>query len=295
MHKNLSAYLQMTLAMAIVGSSVVAGKLIVASFPVFLSSGMRFAISSLMLVPLMLKLEKGFVPVSKREWAILFLQALTGVFLFNIFLLYGVKFTGAVESGIITSTTPAMVGIISFLFLKERLSLTKSLGILFTVLGILMFNLIGINKTESGVFPLLGNLLIFGAVIGEALFTILRKVLPDTVSPLSAATLMSFMGFLMFLPLTVYEALSFDFSAVSLRDWLYILYFGIVVTVVAYILWFQGVAKVPASTAAVFTGVMPVSAVLLAYIVLNEPLSWAHILGGLCVLIGIGFITKQNP
>lgn len=91
MHKNLSAYLQMTLAMAIVGSSVVAGKLIVASFP-----------------------------VSKREWAILFLQALTGVFLFNIFLLYGVKFTGSVESGIITSTTPAMVGIISFLFLKER-------------------------------------------------------------------------------------------------------------------------------------------------------------------------------
>lgn len=42
------------------------------------------------------------------------------VFLFNIFLLYGVKSTGAVESGIITSTTPAMVGIISFLFLKER-------------------------------------------------------------------------------------------------------------------------------------------------------------------------------
>ena len=80
MDKKLRAYVEMILAMSIVGSSIVVGKLTVAAFPVFLASGIRFALSSLILVPLVLKLEGGSVSISRKEWLILFLQALTGVF-----------------------------------------------------------------------------------------------------------------------------------------------------------------------------------------------------------------------
>jgi drug/metabolite transporter (DMT)-like permease len=290
--KNLRAYIDLSMAMAIVGSSVVVGKLMVASFPVFLASGLRFAIGSAILLPLAMRRGGVLSSATPKDRLFLFLQAFTGVFLFTVLLLYGLKLTGAASAGIITSTTPAVVGLISFVFLREHLSLNKGAGIALTVLGIAAVNMVGIEPgADGGAVSLLGNLLVFGAVIGEALFTIFRKVTSREVSFLTTATLMSVLGFFMFLPFAVYEAIGFDFSAVSAGEWGYILYYGIVVTVVAYILWFRGVADVPASTAAVFTGVMPVSSVLLSYVVLGEPFSWTHVAGVLCVLVGIGFIA----
>jgi drug/metabolite transporter (DMT)-like permease len=62
--------------------------------------------------------------------------------------------------------------------------------------------------------------------------------------------------------------------------------------VLAYILWFSGVGKVPASTAAVFTGVMPISTVALSALILGEQITGAHLVGLACVLGGIGLITR---
>ncbi len=73
-----------------------------------------------------------------------------------------------------------------------------------------------------------------------------------------------------------------------------IIYYGVVITAVAFILWFQGVTQVSGSTAAIFTGVAPISAVVLSYVILQEPFQWAHVWGGLCVLVGIGFIVKPG-
>ncbi len=98
----------------------------------------------------------------------------------------------------------------------------------------------------------------------------------------------------MFLPFAIFEARAFDFSRTTIADWLPVVYYGIVVTVIAFILWFRGISKVPASTAAVFTGVWPVSAVLLSYIILKEQFVVSHLLGIVCVLLGIGFIA-WNP
>ena len=293
--KDIRAYCELTLAMLIVGSSVVVGKFITTSFPVFLASGLRFAIASVILVPLLLIRERSFSSISRKDWLILFLQAFTGIFLFSVLLLYGLRFTSAAEGGIITSTTPAVLGIISFLFLKEQLTLRKILGILLTVSGVLLVNVFGTSLSlnqELGTISFTGNVLIFGAVIAEALFTIFRKVLSKNVSSLATATWVSVLGCGMFFPFSLYEIREFDFSAVTFPAWVAIGYYGVVVTVIAFILWFQGVSKVPTSTAAAFTGVMPASAVGLSYLILQEPFSWGHLIGGACVLFGIGCITR---
>ncbi len=294
MDKKYTAYLQLALAMVLVGGSVVTGKLVIASFPVFLASALRFLLGCLILTPLLFKTE-GFKPISKKDGLVLFLQALTGVFLFSILLLYGLKFTSAMAGGVITSTTPAIIGLISVLFLKERLSLNAGTGIAFSFVGILTINLLESGTdTVSGSAPLLGNLLILGAVIGEALFVLFPKVLSNRVSALATATWVNMLGLAMFLPFALYEAGDFDFAAVSPTAWLPIFYNGILLTVVAFLLWFQGVTEVPASTAAVFTSLVPLSALLFSYFVLNEPLSWVHGVGVLCVLLGLGFIARNG-
>jgi drug/metabolite transporter (DMT)-like permease len=294
--KNLTAYLELTLAMVIVGSSVVVGKLLIASFPIFLGAGLRFAIASAILLPILIWNEKGIPPITRKDWLFIFLQTLTGVFLFSVFLLFGLKYTTAAESGIITSTTPAVLGLISFLFLKERVTWNKAAGIAFTLFGILAINVVGISaNSERGANPLLGNLLVFGAVIAEALFTIFRKAASEKVTPLTGATFMCILGLMMFLPFAIVEAGAFDFSHATITDWIPVVYYGIVVTVIGFILWFRGISKVPASTAAVFTGIWPISAVLLSYIILKEQFMVSHLISIVCVLIGIGFISWNPP
>ncbi|ERI08858.1 putative membrane protein [Aneurinibacillus aneurinilyticus ATCC 12856] len=268
--------------MIIVGSSVVAGKLIVQSFPVFLASELRFLIATIILFPILIKFE-GFPSIGKRDLLILFLQALFGVFLFNIFMLYGLTITTAIEGGIITSTIPAVTGCLAFLFLREKLTKSVITGILLAVLGTLTINFSDSFTTVGrGSSPLLGNLLIFGAVISEALFIIFGKFIVQRVSPLAISTVVSIFGTILFLPFSLYEGNRFNFGEVSIAEWGLVFYFGIVVTVIAFILMYQGVSKVSASTAGVLTGVLPMSSVILSVVILGEKVSFIH-------LIGIGF------
>jgi len=285
--KRLRAYLELSSAMIIVGSTVVVGKVITSGFPVFLASGLRFALSSVILLPMLAKANNGFPSVGRKDGFILFLQAFAGNFLFGILLLYGLRLTSATESGIIIGTTSAVIGLISFVFLREKMSWNSSAGIVLATLGVVVINILGSSsQIGEGSNPILGNLLVLGAVIGEALWTILGKVVSGRVTPLTIASLTSFFGFLMFLPFVVFEAGSYDFSSVPLAGWIPIVYYG-VSTVGAYILWYRGVAKVLSSTAGVLTGILPVSAVLLSYLVLREPVFWFHWVGILCVLSAI--------
>ncbi len=292
---KLRAYIELTGAMVIVGSNIVVGKMITAGFPVFIASALRFALASSILLILLLKNAKGFPHIARRDVLVMFLQSLTGNFLYSVFLLYGLKLTSAAESGIISGTMPAIVGLISFLFLRERLVWSKWLGIGLVVIGMIVMNGTGqLAGGDHGTGNLLGNLLIVGSVVGEALWTTLSKTTAGRVPPLASACLTSCFGFVLFLPIALYQSISFNFASVSLANWGAVVYYGLIGTVAAYLLWYQGVAKVSAGTAGVFTGIAPVSAVVLSYIVLGEPFAWSHVLGGLCVLLAIVLIARTS-
>ena len=95
-----------------------------------------------------------------------------------------------------------------------------------------------------------------GAVVSEALFTIFGKAAADRVSPLATAVSASVLSLALFLPLGLYQAIGFDFSSVGFAGWASVVHYGAFVTALGYLLWFGGLARVPASTA----GVLPVSA-----------------------------------
>ena len=294
MNRTNKAYFKLAASKVITGSSLVVGKIIATSFPVFLASGLRLAIASAVLLPLLIKHENGIPRLSKKDWTILFLQAFTGVFLFSIALLYGLRLTSATESGVITSTVPAIIALLSYLILKEKLSWHKGSGIMLAVFGILAINIFGSSAgLRHGSNPLLGNALILGAVLGEALFITFGKIASEDVTPLAVATFVSIFGFLMFMPFSILETKGFNPSSVPFSGWIAVVYYVIIGTIGSIVLWQQGVATVEENTAAVFTTLMPISAMFLSYIVLKEPFSWYNLAGVLLVLLGIGFIAKE--
>jgi len=73
-----------------------------------------------------------------------------------------------------------------------------------------------------------------------------------------------------------------------------VLYFGIVVTVLAFLLMYQGLSKVPASSAGVLTSVLPLSSIILSFFILKEEVLLSHVLGMLLVFVAIFVISKDS-
>lgn len=290
---RLTAFLPLTLAMIIVGSSVAVGKYVVAQVPVFLASALRYGIAAAVLVPLLLAHEGVPRDLGRRDALILVIQAACGTFLFSVFLLYGLKLTTAAEGGIVSGVMPAVVALFSWLLLKDRITPAKGAAVALATAGVVALN-VGGGETGRGPSPVLGDLLVLAAVSAESVFVILGKTLRQPRSPLFISTVMSALGFLMFLPLAVVEAAAFDFGALDAFDWGVIAYYGLVVTVLAFFLWFAGVEKVPGSTAGIFTGVMPVSALVFSYVWLGEAFLINHVVGCALVLGAIGLAVRNG-
>jgi len=280
--------------MALVGSSVVVGKLLVARLPVFLIGGIRFTIAAVLLVPLALLAARGVPTLSARDLGVLTLQSVSGMFAFNVLLLAGLALTSAAEGGIVTSTTPAVAAAMAALALGERWTGRRSIAIGLAVLGILIVTALGAATPARGPQPALGNALVFGAVVAEAVFLVCSRVLARRLHPVTVAAGITLLGCLMFAPFALRDARAVDFTQLRVSDWLALVYYGVAVTVLAFVLWARGVRHVDASTAAVFTGVLPVSAVVLSYVVLGEPAHWSHITGGGCVLSAILLAARDR-
>lgn len=67
MNQKIKAYFFIGSAMAIIGSSLSIAKLVTGHMPVFLTSGLRYAISLIILVPLLWRQEKGFPSFCKMD------------------------------------------------------------------------------------------------------------------------------------------------------------------------------------------------------------------------------------
>ena len=93
MHSRCAAYTDLSMAMVIVGSSVVAGKLVISEFPVFLALGLRFVLAVAIIIPFLWFLEGGWPRIGRRDLCLLTFQCFCGGVLFNVFLLYGLKWT----------------------------------------------------------------------------------------------------------------------------------------------------------------------------------------------------------
>ena len=149
----------------------------------------------------------------------------------------------------------------------------------------------GAQGNAEGSNPLLGNTLIFGAVLSEAIFAILARALSGKVLPFMMAAAMNLIGLLLFTPVALTEVGSIDWAGIPTGIWVLLLIYALTASVISFALWFSGAAAVPANRAGLFTGFLPVSAVLVGALFLGEQLTLAHAVGMACVLVGIALGT----
>ncbi len=281
-----SGYLAVGLATVLMGSWVVAGKVAVASLPVFLTSWLRLVIGTPVLVALAVWAEGGVPRFRLRECRWPFLEALTGVVCGSVFMLAGVRFTTASDAGILLAMIPAAAAALATLLLRERLRRLGWFGVGLGVLGLVVLTAVGASPSAHAPNRLLGNGLVLGAVLAEAVSVIVGKRAADALPPLRVALLVNLCAVALLAPFAAVQARGVDFAAIDRQVWLVLCYYGLG-GVVSMWCWFSGLRRIPASTAAVFMGVPPVSTLLLSYGVLGEPFVWTHAVGIACVFIAL--------
>ena len=284
-----SAYLCLAASMAIVGGYVGLSKILVAVFPVFLLALLRFGIAAVAMVGWMRSpADEG--PLSTREHGLLFIESFFGNFLFSVCMLFGVAMSSALAAGVIMAALPAVVAILSRIFLRERIGARVALGIACAVGGIALVSLTR-HADESASSSLLGNTLLFCAVVCEATYVVVGKLLTGRLGPKRISALINLWGLALVLPFGLWQALSFDFGAVAPTSWVFLIGYSIAASMLTVWLWMTGLERVDAASAGTFTVLLPISAAAVGVVFLGEHIGTTHALAFLLALAGIVLAT----
>ena len=285
------AYASLALSMSLVGSYVALSKPLVLVFPIFLLAWLRFGIGGLAMFR-WLKKPPGEPPITPHTRWLLFLESFLGNFLFSICMLFGVSMTTAVAAGVVMSSIPAVVAVLSWLFLRERIGWRSAAGIACAALGIGLFSL---QKPDVAVADggraLLGNLLVFAAVVCEASYVVIGKRLTEGLGPKRISAIINLWGFALVTPFGLWAAWSFDFGTVSLPIWALLVFYALAASVWTVWLWMTGLKTVPASQAGVFTVMLPVSAAAIGVLFMGETLTPLQVVAFGIALIGLVLAT----
>ncbi|MBX4930284.1 DMT family transporter [Rhizobium bangladeshense] len=278
MSRQVQGYFYLAVAMLTVGSTVIASKIIASGLPPFTATALRFALALPVFFLLMRASGARLPKLSGHDRLILVIQAGAGSVGYTTLLISGLSLTSAADAGVIIGTLPVVSAAVSILVLRERPGRALLLAVALASAGV--FSIAFTPEATGG--SLAGNALIFLAVICEGLFILLNKRLTADIAPLAQSTLMTGIGFAVSIIPAIFEApFAHGFSTSAAAA---IVYYALVPTVGGFLLWYAGAERVSGTEAALFTALAPVSAVMLAFVILGEPVGFNQIAGVVCVL-----------
>jgi drug/metabolite transporter (DMT)-like permease len=197
----------------------------------------------------------------------------------------GMFYTDAARAGILINTSPFIVALGAYLFLRERLGILKIIGLALAFAGVyLVFQ--GKPKTWSSSM-LFGDVLELGAaVLWGATTVYIKKYLAGRVQPIHTFLYQLVFSIpIIFLCSCLLEEkwiLNVEYAPVVA-----LLYASIVVAFASYLTWFKLIHTYPVSQLAVFTFLSPFFGVASGVVILGEQLTAGLVFGLLFVSAGI--------
>jgi drug/metabolite transporter (DMT)-like permease len=269
------AYACLAASMGIVGSYVALSKTLILIFPLFVLAGLRFGIAALAMVG-WVRSGTAEPKLDARDRRLLFIESFFGNFLFSLLMLGGMALTSALAAGVIMAAMPAVVALLSWWWLGERIAPRVAAGIACAVGGIALVSLSRHFEAHSDSAlgqALLGNLMLVGAVTCEAIYVVVGKKLAAKVSPKRISALINLWGLALIAPFCVWQAQRFDFHGVGAAAWTLLVFYSLAASMITVWLWMTGLRHVPASQAGVFTVMLPVSTAAVGVLFLGEQFS----------------------
>jgi drug/metabolite transporter (DMT)-like permease len=289
MSDSFKGQLLCSLAMVLVGSTVVASKVIGEDMEPFLATVLRHALALPVFFGLMRWQGQRLPRVGRRDAVLLLVQAAAGSVGYSVLLILGVTLASASDAGIVAGTLPAAAALFSALLLGERPGLRLGAAIVLATLGVMAVAFTpdagaGTAGT-AGVQRLTGIALVLAAVVCEAVFILANKRLSRPIPALALSTLMSAGGLLLSLLPAVWLAVRGNGTpTLTAPALLGVVYYAWVPTVGGFLLWYAGSARTSGVRASLATVWLPVSALALSVGLLGESVRAWQWAGLGCVL-----------
>jgi drug/metabolite transporter (DMT)-like permease len=293
MKKNsLIPFAKATMATAFWGGSFVATKVALRDVSPVTVVWLRFAIGVVVLGAVVLMRRQFSLPRPK-DLAFFGLLGLQGITFHQWLQSTGLETSGASTTAWIVATIPVFTALLGWMVLKEKFAWLKGLGIGLAAVGVLLVVSNGDLRSVFGSgFGAPGDILILISAPNWAIFSILsRRGLRDTLPALMILYVLG-IGWLLSTVLLVAGPGFSEIAHLTLEGWLGVAFLGIFCSGLAYIFWYDALAVLPASQVGAFVYLEPLVTVVVAAVILAEPIFWSSIVGGFVILGGVWLVQR---
>ncbi|MDR9861479.1 MULTISPECIES: DMT family transporter [Pseudomonas] len=292
---DMPVYLSLAAVTMVWGGTFVAGRFLAGSLSPMFAASLRFLLASAALLGFLWLARIPLARPTPRQWSQLTLLGFFGIFFYNVCFFYGLQYINASRASLIVALNPAVIGLASWLLFKEHLGRMKVAGITICIAGA---GLVIVSRhpqlMTAAPDAWMGDLLIFGCVLGWGVYSLFSRRLNQTLGPVQTVTYSILIGTLMLWTLAAVRGELSWTALVQLgaAQWLSLGYLGVLGSALAYIGYYDGIRKIGATRSGVFIALNPLTAVILGALLLGEQLTLAMCLGGALILAGIYLCNK---
>lgn len=282
----MKTYLKLALTAVFWAGAFIAGKHVSQHLGPFAIAFLRFALAALLLLATVHHRNGKLPRLDRSQVLAVILLGATGVFAYNAMFFKGLSLVEAGRASVIIATSPAFIAIGSVIIFRDRLGWIRSLGVLLSILGAAVVVSRGDLRQILAGGAGLGELLILGCVLSWTAYSLIGKSIMRGLSPLVAVSYSIVAGALALLVAAIPAGLGRDLGRATLLDWLAIVYMAVFATVLGFVWFYEGVREIGPTRASLCINFVPVFAVVLAFLLLGEPLTVSLALGAGLVLSG---------
>ncbi len=293
---TLSLVIKMILCAIFWGGTFIAGRISAPYADPALIGFFRFLCASLVLLCFTLSKHLFLIPTKKQFLGIILLAS-TGILTYNLCFFLGLQTVPANRASLIIANNPLAIALGAAIFLKEKLTIKQLFGVVLSILGASIIiskgDLLSLFNSFSQ-----GDLIILGCVASWTIYSLLGKVVINTLPALITVTWTCIIGSFMFLPLAFPDfSLSVEYItqfSYPFKFWLSVFYLGFFGTALGFVWFYDAVKYLGAAKAAVFINIVPISGVILSALILNEPITLSILIGGIFTLTGVYIASKKT-
>ncbi len=256
----------------------------------------RFTIGGFILFLLAEKREES---LDRNDWIRVLGVGFFGITLAFLAHLHGIRLTTATKAAIEISLEPAIILLLSVVFLKEPFKLRTLAALGISMAGAWM--LVAGNMSVEQLFrefsnggQILGDILTIISVFLAGVYTIMIKPLAQKLGSIRAASYGCLTGSALLVPLSVMENYQGFVLPLTVNFYVALVFLSLVCTAFGYSLWNVALTEIPAAEMAITLNIQPLAGILVGAWFLNETLPWTGVFGTVLILLGVSMTSETK-
>lgn len=268
-------------------SAFIAGKFGVEEFSPVSITFFRFLFATIIIFSLMVKWEKKDWHIKKGDWKAVILLGLVGMVGYHILFFSSLIYTTTTNSSIIAACNPLITSILAAIFAGEVLGFKRLGALSIALVGVILT----ITNWDLAVMSSLsfnkGDLLMLGAVLCMAIYSVMAKKIMPKYSPLILTTYSFLVCTVVLFPFVLVERPLSSWAEISWQGWAAVVYMSIFPTVIGYLIQQISIKAIGASRTNIFINLVPVFSIILAVLILKEELIPLKLVSAGIIILGV--------